>query len=124
MNEIRKKNRFVAAYNGLVAVYNSERNFKIHLFTFIAVVISGFYFGISKVEWMMVLGCAFLVLTCEIFNTAIEKLCDFVHPKFDSNIGRIKDMAAAAVLTCTIMSIVIGVLVFMPYLINRIGDLA
>lgn len=124
MNKIRKKNRFVAAYNGLIAVYKSEQNFKIHLFAFFTVVISGYYFGISNVEWIIVLACAFLVLTCEIFNTAIEKLCDFVHPKFDSNIGRIKDIAAAAVLTCTLMSIVIGVLVFMPYLINRIGDIA
>ena len=91
MNEIRKKNRFVAAYDGLIAVYKSEQNFKIHLFAFFAVVFSGFYFGISPLEWMVVLSCAFLVLTCEIFNTAIEKLCDYVHPEFDSNIGRIKD---------------------------------
>lgn len=124
MNEIRKKNRFVAAYNGLIAVYKSEQNFKIHLFAFFAVVISGYYFGISNVEWMIVLSCAFLVLTCEIFNTAIEKLCDYINPDFDSQIGRIKDIAAAAVLTCTIMSIVIGVLVFMPYLMKMIGDLA
>ena len=38
MDEIRKKNRFVAAYNGLIAVYNSEQNFKIHLFAFFAAV--------------------------------------------------------------------------------------
>ena len=90
MNEIRKKNRFVAAYNGLVAVYNSERNFKIHLFAFIAVVISGFYFGISKLEWMMVLGCAFLVLTCEIFNTAIEKLCDLYIQNLIQTLAELK----------------------------------
>ncbi len=124
MNEIRKKNRFLAACNGLIAVFKSEQNFKIHLFIFFVVVVSGFFFGISSVEWMVVLGCAFLVLICEIFNTAIEKLCDYVHPEFDSNIGRIKDISAGAVLTCTIMSIVIGILVFKPYLVNMFDDLA
>ena len=124
MTEIRKKNRFVAAYKGLIAVFRSEQNFKIHLFAFFAVVFSGFYFGISPLEWMVVLSCAFLVLTCEIFNTAIEKLCDYVHPEFDSNIGRIKDIASAAVLTCAIMSVVIGILVFKPYLMKMFGGLA
>ena len=87
MSEIRKKNRFVAAYNGLIAVFRSEQNFKIHLFAFFVLVFCGCFFGITNIEWMAVLICAFLVLTCEIFNTAIEKLCDHMNPDFDSQIG-------------------------------------
>ena len=123
MTEIRKKNRFVAAYKGLITVFRSEQNFKIHLFAFFILVFFGCFFGISNVEWIAVLICAFLVLAFEIFNTAVEKLCDYMNPDFDSQIGRIKDIAAAAVLTCTIMSIVIGVLVFKPYLMKMFGDL-
>ncbi len=37
-----------------------------------------------------------LLLTSELFNTALEQLCDFVQPGYDERIGAVKDVAAAA----------------------------
>ena len=49
-------------------------------------------------EWTLVITLAALVITAEILNTAIERLCDFVQPKQDARIKTIKDLAAGAVL--------------------------
>lgn len=62
------------------------------LFTFL-----GFYVGITPTEWIVQLvGCG-LVLTIESLNTAIEKICDFIHPNYHEKIGNIKDVSAGAV---------------------------
>jgi len=43
-----------------------------------------------------------LLLTTELFNTALEALCDFVQPDFDERIGAVKDVAAASAGTGTV----------------------
>ena len=119
---MRKKNRFLTALNGLAHVFKKERNFKIHLIAFISVIILGWWFQIKAIEWIAILIASVLVLAFEIINTAIEILCDFVHPEEDLKIGRIKDVSAASVLICAMMSGVIGLIVFIPYLMNMFCD--
>lgn len=119
---MRKKNRFKAAYHGLCSVYGSEQNFRIHLFAFVIVILFGVFFGLSNLEWIAILSCSFLVLICEVLNTAIEKLSDHISPNYDLQIGKVKDISAGAVLISSIMSIVIGAIVFIPYLIELLAD--
>ena len=121
---MRKKNRFKAAYHGLNSVFESEQNFRIHLFAFFLVILFGVFFGLTNLEWIAILSCSFLVLICEVFNTALEKLCDHISPNHDALIGKVKDISAAAVLISSIMSIVVGAFVFIPYLIELCVDLA
>ncbi len=59
------------------------------------------------------------VLSAEIFNTAIEKMCDIIQPDFDERIGFIKDIAAGAVVLIAIASAVIGVLVYWKYVFDH-----
>jgi diacylglycerol kinase (ATP) len=59
------------------------------------------------------------VLSAEIFNTAIEKICDIIQPDFDERIGFIKDIAAGAVVLIAIASAVIGVLVYWKYFFDH-----
>lgn len=115
---MRKKNRFKAAYHGLISVFESEQNFRIHLFVFVIVILFGVFFGLANLEWIAILSCSFLVLICEVFNTAIEKLCDLISPNYDVLIGKVKDISAAAVLVSSIMSVVVGAIIFIPYLIE------
>jgi len=119
---MRKKNRFKAAYHGLCSVYKSEQNFRIHLFAFVIVILFGVLFGLTNLEWIAILSCSFLVLICEVFNTAVEKLSDHISPNYDLQIGKVKDISAGAVLISSIMSIVIGAIVFIPYLIEQLAD--
>ena len=120
---MRKKNRFVAAYHGMRHVFKSEQNFKIHLFAFFWLCFLHFFFRVSIIEWILLIICSSLVLICETINTAIEKMCDYISPEHDLNIGRIKDIAAASVLICTIMSVIVGIIVFKPYLMKMYYDL-
>jgi len=59
---------------------------------------------------------SFAVLSAEIFNTAIEKICDIVQPEFDQRIGFIKDISAGAVILMTVSSVIVGVVIYWKYI--------
>lgn len=67
----------------------------------------GFYFDISKNEWIFQILAISLVLVAESLNTAIEKLSDYIQPKFDKKIGFIKDIAAGSVFFAAIFALFI-----------------
>ena len=62
--------------------------------------------------------CFGIVLAAEGFNTAIERFVDLVSPDFHPIAGNVKDVAAGAVLICAIASAIVGVIIFLPYLLN------
>lgn len=110
---------FVFAFQGLSVLIKSERNFRFHLFAFLCVSIAGFYFQIEKTEWLAILIISSIILTAEAINSAIEKLCNHLHPEIHPSIKSVKDIAAAAVLLSAISAIVIAGIIFLP----RISDL-
>lgn len=103
---------FVFAARGLGFTISTQRNFRIHLFALCSVVIAGFIFRLNIFEWLFVLGSSCLVIMAELFNTAIEALCNKVHPEKDRQIGKVKDISAAAVLVAAIFAFVTGLLIF------------
>ena len=75
----------------------------------------GLYLGISRTDWMLqILACG-LILTAESLNTAVEKVCDFIHPDFHDRIGFIKDIASGAVAFAVLTALVIALLIYWPY---------
>lgn len=95
-------------------LFGSERNAKIHLVIFALTVAAGFWLDIDRVEWMIVLLASGAVIAAEAFNTAFEQTIDLVHPEFSEKAGRIKDIAAGAVLIVTCMAIACGIIIFLP----------
>jgi diacylglycerol kinase (ATP) len=91
-----------------------EKNFQVQFIIAILVSGAGIYFSISSMEWMIILICFALVLSFEIINSAIEKLCNMVCPTFNLSIKKIKDMSASAVLFSAIISFIIGCIIFIP----------
>ena len=75
---------------------------------------AGFYFHISPAEWTITGASIAIVLSAEMLNTAIEKLCDLVQPEVHPQIKIIKDLAAAAVLWLSIGSAIAGLVIFLP----------
>lgn len=71
---------------------------------------------IKKIEWIAITLCIGLVITTEIINSTIEKVCDFVSPQKHEMIKPIKDLSAAAVLISALITIVIGGIVFISKL--------
>lgn len=105
---------FYYALNGIKYSFKNEFNFKIHLLASIIVVILGIVFSISNIEWMIVIACMATVLMAELFNTAIENLCNKIEPNMHPQIKIIKDVSAAAVLVVAIAAAIIGLLIFIP----------
>lgn len=89
-------------------------NFRIHLVAILMVVLAGWYFHLSPNEWLWIIFTIGLVLVTELLNTAIEILVDLVSPDFNIQAGRVKDVAAGAVVIAAIISVVIGSIIFIP----------
>jgi diacylglycerol kinase (ATP) len=90
----------------------------VHAFATIAVTIAGFYFGLTKSEWCWIVLAVIAVWTAEALNTAFEFLTDVASPEFHPLAGKAKDVAAGAVLIAAIGSVVIGLIVFGPYVLS------
>jgi diacylglycerol kinase (ATP) len=109
---------FTNAARGIVYLFKSQPNARFELIIAILVMIAGFLSEINSYEWVSILLCIALVLGLEGINTAIETFLNKVHPGFDSEIGKAKDVAAGAVLIASIVSAIIGFIIFVPRLIN------
>ncbi len=111
---------FRYALEGIRYCFTTQLNFRIHLLVMLAVVGFAVYAGIHTAEWLFVTGCCMLVLTAELFNTAIEKLCDAVTSEQHPVIKAVKDMSAGAVLISAAGSVIIGCIIFFPKILHLI----
>ena len=105
---------FGYAIRGIRYVFGTEANMKIHIAISILVIICGIVFAISLTEWIFCLLCIGMVVAAEMLNTAIENVVDLASPEQHPLAGKAKDIAAGAVLICAIVSVVIGLLIFIP----------
>ncbi|MFN0174291.1 MAG: diacylglycerol kinase family protein [Saprospiraceae bacterium] len=110
----KRASSFRYAFQGLVDLFKSQANARIHGAAAAAVVLAGFYFQISRTEWIAVTLCILLVFSLEAMNTAIEYLTDLVSPDFHPLAGKAKDVAAAAVLLAALGAVLVGLLIFLP----------
>ena len=110
---------FRYAARGLVALLRSQHNAWIHAAASVAVVGLGFYVGLSRSEWCLVVLAMAVVWSAEAVNTAFEALCDVASPDLHPLVERAKDVAAGAVLLAAVGAAVVGALVFAPHLLRR-----
>ena len=107
-------NSFKYAIQGILSSFKTERNMKIHIFIMILVIIAGVILKINKYEWIACILCFAIVISGELFNTAIETVVNMVMPYKNDKAKIAKDIAAGAVLTLAIGAAVIGVIIFVP----------
>ena len=107
---------FKYAAQGLWLTLKTQHNAWIHAAATILVITLGFVLGISRIEWCLIVFACMAVWTAETLNTALECLADAITKEFDPLIGQAKDVAAGAVLLTAIAAVIVGVLVFGPYL--------
>ncbi len=107
---------FGYAWKGIRSCIGKEQNLSFHLLATPTVVAAGFLAGITRTEWMLVILCIGLVIAAELFNSAIEQLVNLVSPQRHPLAGRVKDIAAGAVLVCAATAAIIGLIIFIPYL--------
>jgi len=103
---------------GAYKLANTEHSVISQISIGVLITIAGFYFGITKTEWLFQTLAIGLVLSIEGLNTAVEKIADFIHPEFHDRIGFIKDISAGAVLFAASSALTVGALIYVPKLFN------
>ena len=99
----------------------NEPNFLIQLLIALVVVAMAGLLEISRTDWMILVVVISVVLAAEVLNTAIEKVCDRFLDREDPRVKIIKDSAAGAVLITAIAAAVIGIIIFLPYVMEWIN---
>lgn len=102
------------ALRGALLLIRTEASIKVQVFIAIVMTAAGFYFEISKTEWMLQIITIAVIMGTEGLNTAIEKISDFVQPEFDKKIGFIKDVSAGAVMIVSLAATIIGCIIYLP----------
>ena len=106
-------NTFKNARKGFNLALKSEINIRVHIVAATLVIISAFYLKFTTVEFCMLFFAIALVICCEMLNTAIEFALDSIyHNKYSRMVGMAKDISAGAVMFATLISILIGLILF------------
>jgi len=116
-------NAVLFALQGIKQFFSRNRNGKIQIAFGATAIILGFTVSLTPFQWLLVLFCIGLVISLEMINSAIERFCDLVTTDFHPGIKVIKDVAAGAVLVASITSLVIGLIIFIPALVQFLNFL-
>jgi len=109
------KRTFRYAWNGFKTAFSEERNLRIHTVVASIALLMGFYFQITSLEWISLMLTIGLVISLELVNSAIENLTDLVTKEQHPLAGKVKDISAAAVLFASVISVIVGLLIFVKY---------
>lgn len=120
LDKKKLKHSFKYAFNGIKLCINNEQNMLIHFTVATLVIICAFIFKLSKIEWIICLLLIGIVFMMELLNTAIENVCDLVTKEENKYVKVAKDTAAGSVLVISIVSAIIGLIIFIPKLMEVI----
>jgi len=117
---VGRKKSFGYAINGLSTLYR-QTNARIHALATLLVIALGVALELNSLDWTLVAIAATVVWVAEALNTALEALSDAAVPEHSPHIAIAKDVAAGAVLLASLGAVAVGVLVFTPHLVARLG---
>lgn len=107
---------FKYAFEGFVSALKEEPNLKIHFVIGLIVLMVGFYFNISQLDWIILITMIGLVVSVELTNTAVEAVVDYLIKEQHPGAKIAKDISAAAVLVTAVTSAIVGLIIFLPYI--------
>lgn len=113
-------NSFKYAIEGIISSFKTEQNMKIHIFIMILVIILGIVLKLSALEWIILTIVIAIVISAELFNTTIETVVDMITKEKNEKAKLAKDVAAGAVLVLAIGSVIIGLIIFIPKILEFI----
>jgi diacylglycerol kinase len=105
---------FRFAFSGVQSFFATQHNARVHAFATVLVVAAAWYYHIEGARLGLLVVCIALVWMAELFNTAIEAICDFMHPGWHHRVKYIKDLAAAGVLVMSVAACIVALIVFLP----------
>lgn len=111
---------FRYAINGLIRIFKEEQNLKIQAFLGLIALLLAWFFRIEKIELLLIVISIGLVLLMETINSAVERVTDVLRPRINDYVKEIKDITAAAVMLASFISLIIGIIIFWPYIIETL----
>ncbi len=115
---------FGYAFKGIATFFASQAHAKVHLLAIILISLLGWGLGLDANEWVQILLCMALVVVTETINTALEFFVDLVSPDYHPLAGKVKDVAAGAVLLAVIFCAIIWGIIFIPKILLWLDGLA
>lgn len=115
------RQKFRDAFRGLKLGVRGHSSFFVHFFFSALVLAAGMVFRCGAVEWCLLLGCIGMVLTAELFNSAIETIYHGLDETTKPRLRSCLDIAAGAVLLASLTAAVIGSIVFFGRLMDLFG---
>lgn len=112
---------FIYAFRGIRRLVTDEHNARIHCVAAFLAVLCCILLKVSAQEWAIILLCIGCVFSAEAVNSAVEAICDKISPEYSPFVEKAKDIAAAAVLILAIVSLAIGLIIFLPRVINLLN---
>lgn len=111
---------FRHAFKGAYLLLKTEHSIITQFLLAALFIVIGILVNITKTEWMFQLLAFGLIVAVESINTAVEKLCDFIHSDYHKQIGFIKDISAGAVIFAALFALTILLIIYLPYLYERV----
>ncbi|PKM80908.1 MAG: diacylglycerol kinase [Firmicutes bacterium HGW-Firmicutes-13] len=109
---------FPYAFQGIIYSFITQVNFRFHITAALLALLLSFVLRVSNLELLFVISAVFLVLTAELFNTAVETVVDLYTREYNFMAQTAKNIAAGAVLTAVIYSLTVAAVVFIPKILN------
>lgn len=109
---------FSFAFKGIKIAFCTQPNAWIHTVAAVFAIAGGIFFKVNPGEWVFIVLAIGCVFAAEIINTSIEKLVDMISPEFHEKAGKVKDLAAGAVLVASLMALIIGCIIFIPKIMH------
>ena len=106
------------ASKGLIIFFRQETKALVHTCAAIVVILTAFFLKLSISHWLWIISAIAVVFLVEIINTCIEELANTLTDKDDLIRGKVKDIAAGAVLFASLYATVIGLIIFLPKIIS------
>ncbi|MFO7944328.1 MAG: diacylglycerol kinase family protein [Anaerolineales bacterium] len=104
------------AFEGVVFLFRTQKNAWVHASITVFVILLGLLIRLNRLEWVLILLTMGVVWAAESFNTAMEVLVDFVSPEQQPMAKTCKDVSAAGVLITAGISVLVGLLIFLPHI--------
>lgn len=111
---------FKHAIDGIIHNIRTQPNFRFHLFAIILASLLGKYLSINIFEWLVLIFTFNIVIVSEMVNTAIEAMVDLITLEKRQDAKIAKDVSAGMVLVSAIFSVIIGIYIFIPKIIQLI----
>jgi len=111
---------FLIAIKGIFYEILEERNIKIQMIIGLIIILISIALKIPKIYFIVILLVCFLVIILELLNKCFERLIDLISPDYHEEFGKIKDIAAGAVLLSVILSVIIGLLILYEPMMNAL----